>query len=167
MAEQEKQGQEIEPRRAGGGRSVAPFDEMERLMEDFFGRRMPSPFRWEMPQVGELAPFEGRRPRVDVEDRESDIRVRAELPGVKKDDMDLLVAEDTVTINASTREEKEEGEKEGEYYRREIAAGTFARTLALPAVVDADNAKATFQDGVLQLTLPKREQAKRRQIPVE
>jgi len=164
-SEQEKQGQEIQPRRGGGG--VAPFDEMERMLADVFGRRMPSPFRWEMPQVGEVAPFEGRRPRVDVADRESDIRVRAELPGVKKADVDLSVAEDTVTIKASTREKREEGEKEGEYYRREIAAGTFSRTVALPAVVDADNAKATFNDGVLELTLPKREQAKRRQIPVE
>jgi HSP20 family protein len=160
--EQEGKGQEVEPRRSGG---LSRFDEMERMFEDFFNRRMLSPFRWDMPQLGEMAPFQGRRPKVDVEDREGDIRVR--LPGVKKDDVDLSVAEDSVTIKASTRQESEEGEAGGDYYRREIATGSFARTVALPSAVDADNAKATFEDGVLELTLPKREQAKRRQIPVE
>lgn len=162
--EQETKGQEVEPRRNGG---VSRLDEMERMFEDFFGRRMLSPFRWEMPQLGEMAPFQGRRPKVDVQDRESEVAIRAELPGVKKDDLDISVADDSVTIKASTREEKEEGEKEGEFYRREIATGSFARTVALPADVDADKAQAKFEDGVLTLTLPKREQAKRKRIKVE
>lgn len=165
MAEQQEgKGQEVDTRRTGG---LSRFDEMERMFEDFFNRRMLSPLRWDMPQIGEMAPFQGRRPKVDVQDREGDIRVRAELPGVKKDDVDLSVAEDSVTIKASTRQESEEGEPGGEFHRREIATGSFSRTVALPAAVDADSAKATFEDGVLELTLPKREQAKRRQIPVE
>jgi len=162
--EQEKQGREVTPRRSGG---MTRLDEMERLFEDFFGRGMPGPFRWEMPRLGEMAPFQGRHPKVDVQDRESEVAIRAELPGVKKDDLDISVGEDSVTINASTREEKEEGEKAGEYYRREIATGSFARTVALPAGVDADKARAQFEDGILTLTLPKREQAKRKRIPVE
>ena len=160
----EKRGQEVEPRRSG---ELSRFDEMERMFEDFFNRRMLGPLRWDMPQLGEMAPFQGRRPTVDVADRKGEIRVRAELPGVKKDDVDLSVAEDSVTIKASTHQESEAGEAGGEFYRREIATGSFSRTVALPAAVDADSAKATFQDGVLELTLPKREQAKRRQIPVE
>ena len=162
--ELEKQGQEVEPRRSGG---LSRFDEMERMFEDFFGRRMPGPFRWEMPQLGDMAPFQGRHPKVDVQDRESEVAIRAELPGVKKDDLDISVGEDSVTIKASTREEKEEGEKDGEYYRREIATGSFARTIALPGDVDADKAQARFEDGILTLTLPKREQAKRKRIKVE
>ena len=162
--EHSAQGQEVQTRSSG---RMSPFDEMERMFEDFLGRRGLMPSRWEMPQLGEVAPFQGRRPRVDVQDREGDIRVRAELPGVRKDDVDLSVAEDSVTIKARTREENEAGDKAGDYYRREIATGTFARTVALPSAVDANHARARFADGVLELTLPKREQARRRQIPVE
>ena len=163
--EPEKKGQQQVQGRSSGW--MSPFDDWERMFEDFLGRRGLFPSRWEMPPVGELAPFQGRRPRVDVADRENEVQVRAELPGVKKEDLDISVSEGAVTIKASTREEKEEGEKEGDYYRREIATGSFARTVALPADVDADKARARFEDGVLELTLHKREQAKRRQIKVE
>ncbi len=163
--EQERQGQELQTRRPGTAPS--PFEEMERLFEDFLGRRWMSPLRGDLPRVGELAPFEGRSPRVDVKDRENDVQIRAELPGVSKDDLDVSVTDNTVTIKASTRQEQEEGQQEGDYYRREIAYGDFARTVALPADVDADSAKAHFEDGVLDLTLPKKEQAKRRRIQVE
>lgn len=145
------------------GRAMDPFEEMERMFEDVFGRRMPSL----RPSTGELAPFEGRQPRVNVQDREADIRITAELPGVGKDDVDVSVSDNAVTIKASTREEKEEGEPEGEFFRREIASGSFSRTVPLPGDVDADKAKASFDNGVLELTLPKVEGSRRRQIPVE
>lgn len=167
MAEEnEGQSQELRTRSPRG--AASPVDEMERLFEDFLGRRWLSPFfRGDWPGTGELAPFEGRSPRVDVKDRENDVQVRAELPGVSKDDLDVSVTENTVTIKASTRQEKEEGDKGGDFYRREIAVGDFARTVALPADVDSDSAKAHFDNGVLELTLPKREQARRRRIQVE
>ncbi|MFP4614903.1 MAG: Hsp20/alpha crystallin family protein [Thiohalorhabdus sp.] len=165
MAEEQKQGQEVQ---RSPSRGMTPFDEMERMFEELMPRGWMRPFAGGFPgRMGELAPFEGRTPRVDVQDRESDILVRAELPGVKKDDLDVSLSENTVTIKATTRQEKEEGEKEGDYYRREIASGSFARTVALPGEVDGDNAKAQFEDGILELTLPKREQAKRRRIKVE
>jgi len=163
--EQERQGQDLQTRRSGA--TPNPFQEMERLFEDFLGRRWLTPFRGEGPQFGELAPFEGRSPRVDVKDGENDVQVRAELPGVSKDDLDVSVTDNTVTIKASTRQEHEEGRQEGDYYRREIAYGDFARTVALPADVEADSARAHFEDGILELTLPKKEQAKRRRIQVE
>jgi len=169
MAEAQKKSEEqsTDIQRAEPTRALSPWDEMERMMEDFFPRGWMRPFRGGWPRVGEMAPFEGRWPRVDVQDRESEVVVRAELPGVKKDDLDVSVSENAVTLKASTRSEKEEGEKEGEYYRREISAGTFARTIPLPGDVDADNAKAKFEDGILELTLPKREAAKRKRIKVE
>ena len=155
--------QNTEPRQG-----MSPIEEMERMFEDFFPAGFMRPFRGGMPRMSEAAaPFEGRWPRVDVQDRESDVLVHAELPGVKKDDLDVSVSDNTVTIKASTRSESEEGEKEGDYYRREIATGSFARTVALPGEVDTDNANAQFEDGILELTLPKREQAKRRRIQVE
>ena len=156
---------EIQRREPGG--AMSPWDEMERMMEEFMPRGWMRPFRGGWPRFGEMAPFEGRWPRVDVQDRESEVVVRAELPGVKKDDLDVSVSDNAVTLKATTRSESEEGEKEGEYYRREISAGAFARTVPLPGEVDADNAQAKFQDGILELTLPKREAAKRKRIKVE
>ena len=139
---------------------------MDRLFENFFPRSWLRPMRWEWPSVGELAaPFEGRLPKVDVVDRDSDILVRAELPGVDKKDLDISITDNAVTIHASTsRESKEE---KGEYYRREITRGSFVRTVALPAEVDADGAKASFKDGILELTVPKVAKAQRRRITVE
>jgi HSP20 family protein len=82
-------------------------------------------------------------------DRDSEIVIRAELPGVKRDDLEVTLSEHTVTIEAhTTREEKEEKE---EYYRREMSRGDFQRTLTLPGGVDEAKATASFADGVLEL----------------
>jgi len=166
-ADTKRKAESHEVQRAEPARGLAPWDEMERMIEEFMPRGWMRPFRGGWGRMGELAPFEGRWPRMDVQDRESDVLVRAELPGVTKDDLDISVSEGSVTIKASSRREKEEGEAEGEYYRREIASGAFARTVALPADVDADKARARFADGVLELTLPKREAAQRKRIQVE
>ncbi len=168
MTDEEKRGEGggREVQRAEPSRAMTPFEEMERMFEDFFPRGWLRPGRG-MHRWGEMAPFEGRWPRVDVEDRENDVLVRAELPGVKKDDLDVSLSESAVTIKATSRREKEEGEKEGEYYRHEISSGAFSRTIPLPGEVDAENVQAKLEDGVLQLTLPKREQAKRKRIQVE
>lgn len=165
MAEEEKQGQEVQVQRPS--RAISPFDEMERMFEGFIPRSWLQPFLGGGSRWGELAPFEERWPRVDVQDRDQDILVRAEIPGVKKDDLEVSVADNTVSLKASTRREREEGEKGGNYYRHEIATGSFARTVPLPAEVNADTAQATFEDGILTLTLPKQEQSKRCKSKVE
>lgn len=143
----------------------ALFEDFDRLFEDFFRRRL-RPFRWDMPTWSDLlAPFEGKTPQMDVVDRDKDLLVRAELPGVDRKDLDVSLSENTVTIKATTsREEKEE---EGDYYRREISRGSYVRTVALPADVDGSKAKATFKDGVLELTLPKVGTSKRRKVKID
>jgi HSP20 family protein len=84
---------------------------------------------------------------------------------VKKDDLEVTLSEHTVTIGAhTTAEEKEE---KGEYYRKEMSRGDFQRTLALPGGVDETRARASFADGVLELTLPKLEKTARRTVKVE
>ncbi|MFQ5487930.1 MAG: Hsp20/alpha crystallin family protein [Gammaproteobacteria bacterium] len=161
-----KEGKEGQVQRTAASRAPSPFEEMDRLFESFFPRNWLRPMRWEWPAAGELAaPFEGRLPKVDVVDRDSDILVRAELPGVDKKDLDISITDNTVTIHATTSREAEE--EKGEYYRREITRGSFSRTVALPAEVDADAAKASFKDGILELTVPKVEKAKRRRIEVQ
>jgi HSP20 family protein len=154
------------PRR--GARMLTPFEEMDRLFDRLtgFGPRWMHPLGWQWPSglEGEEGPTY-RMPRIDVVDRDDAVMVRAELPGVEKKDLDVSVREDTLTIRATThREEKEE---KGEYHRSEITHGEFLRSLTLPAAVDGTKAKASLKDGLLELTLPKVEPARKTRITVE
>lgn len=135
------------------------------MFDGFFRRGMMRPWRFEWPTFPEMALPEMKIPKVDVVDRENEVLVKAEIPGVDKKDIDISVGEDTVTIKGETR--REEREEKGDYYRCEISHGAFSRTVALPAVVDGARAKASFKDGMLELTLPKTEKAKRHSVKVE
>ena len=124
------------------------------------------PFSWDWPtkMMEDAGPFEGRIPKVDMLDRESEYVIRAELPGVRKDDIEVTLTENTVTIEATTSSEKKE--EKGKYYRREMSRGEFRRTVALPGNVDDTKADASFTDGVLELTLPKQEKASGKKVKV-
>lgn len=171
MADQQKKelqsaGKSKEGQITRASRALSPFDEMDRLFENFLGRAALRPFRSEWPSWGELAaPLEGRVPKVDVIDRDDQIVVRAEVPGIKREDLDVSVSDNTVTIKGETRHE--EKEEKGDFYRHEISRGAFARTVALPHTVSTEDVKARFKDGVLELTLPKVEKAKRRNITID
>ena len=170
MAEIAEKGKVHEIQKARPARAISPLEEMERMMQRMFQGFAPRswgfPLRWERPLWGELAaPFEGKVPTVDVVDREDDVVVRAELPGVEKKDLDVTMSDNTVTIKGSVKHE--EKEEKGDYYRREISEGSYARTVTLPAEIDSSKAKAHFKDGLLELTLPKVEKSKRRSITVE
>ena len=166
MAKEEKEQGKQEIQKVEPARTLSPFEEMERLFEGYFPRGWMRPFHWERPSWGELgAPFEGKTPRVDIVDRDNELVVKAELPGVDKKDLDISMTENTVTIKGSTSHE--EKEETGDYYRSEMSRGSYSRTLALPSDVEADKAKAKFKDGVLELTLPKLKKAKRRSVKVE
>ncbi len=148
-------------------RYISPFEEMENMMAQFFDRdNWMNPFRFSRPNRPEMKqPFDGRTPKVDVINRDNEIAIRAELPGVKKDDLDVTVSDDMLTIKASTKHEEEK--EEGEYHRRELSTGEFRRTIQLPAGVDAAHVVASFKDGLLELTLPKKEEVKRHNIKIE
>lgn len=166
MAKEDKQQTKQEVQKVQPARALSPFEEMERLFEGYFPRGWMHPSHWERPSWGELAaPFEGKMPRVDIVERDDEIVVKAELPGVDKKDLDVSVTENAVTIKGSTSHE--EKEEKGDYYRCEISSGAYSRTLALPSDVEANKAKANFKDGVLELTLPKMKKAKRHAIKVE
>jgi HSP20 family protein len=166
MAKEEKKQSKQELQKAEPKRALSPFEEMDRLFEDYFSRGWMRPFRWEWPSLGEMAkPFEGKMPKVDVIERDDEVVVKAELPGIDKKDLDVSVTENSVTIKGSTSHE--EKEEKGDYYRCEISRGAYARTVALPSYVDADKAKASFKDGVLELKLPKVEKSKRRSIEIK
>ena len=116
-----------------------------------------------MPHFPELS--ELKVPKVDIIDRDKEVVVKAELPGVAKEDIDLSITDNSVTIKAVTSHE--EKEEKGNYYRCEISRGSFSRTVVLPGDVDADEAKASFNDGILQLTIPKTEKSHRKNVSIE
>jgi len=140
-----------------------PFEEMERWLEEPFPRGWRH--RWSWPSWGELTrPIESTSPRVDVIDRDDEVVVRAEVPGMRKEDLDISLIDDAITIKGHS--EHEEKEEKGEYYRCEIARGAFSRTVGLPAAVDTGKAKASFKDGVLEILIPKVAKNNRRHIKI-
>jgi HSP20 family protein len=142
-------------------RLMGPLEEMDRMFDEFFGRGWLRPLRWERPFAPEIGLV---APKVDVVDRDEEVFVRAQLPGVSKEGIEVSISGNMLTLKGeSKREEKEE---KGDYYRCEISRGAFARTLTLPAEVDEAKAKAELKDGVLELTLPKVEKSKRRMIKI-
>jgi HSP20 family protein len=146
--------------------ALAPWDEMERWFDEFTRQGWLHPFRWDWPlREEQLTLVEGRLPKVDVIDREAEIVVRAELPGVGKDGVELTVTDQTMLLRAETRHE--EKEEKGEYYRHEMSRGEYQRTLQLPAAVDGEKATATFRNGVLEVTLPKLEKTPRSKISID
>jgi len=162
MAKKEKKsGKEMET--GSAARAPASIEEMGRWMENFFREGWMRPWRTDWPAWGEL-PFGGRMPKVDVIDRDSEVLIRAEVPGVNKEDLEVSATDSSVTIKGKTQHE--EKEEKGDYFRSEISSGSFLRTVALPAFVDADKVKTKFSDGVLELTLPKVEKTRRRTIKV-
>ncbi len=147
-------------------RTLSSFEEMDRLFENYFTRGWLHPFRLGRPSWGELTmPFEGKMPRVDVVDRDDEIIVKAEVPGVDKKDLEISVTDNTVSIKGSTSHE--EKEEKGDYYHCEISRGSFSRVVPLPVEVDAEKTSSKFKDGVLELTLPKAKKTKRHTVKVD
>ena len=136
----------------GGLRSLRQA--MDRLFEDSFVR--PSRL-WP-----ELA---GEEPALDVYQTDKDIVVKASLPGIKPEEVDISVTGDMLTIKGEHKEAEEE--KKADYFRKERRYGAFRRSMTLPVVVKAEKADATFENGVLTVTLPKTEESKPKQIKVK
>ena len=126
-------------------------DDMNRLLEDFFGET-----------AEERAPAEMMRmPKVDIIDHPDAVVVRAELPGIDKDKVQLEASTDALLIRAEMLKEQEE--KGENYLRRERRMGSFQRVVPLPVEVKPDAVKARYRDGILEVTLPKSETARSRQ----
>lgn len=160
-----KKAEELPVTQATPTRALSPFEELDRMFESLVPRGWLRPWRWERPALGDLLQFEVQGPRVDIIDRPDEVIVKAEIPGVAKDDLEVSVDENTVTIKGQTSHE--EKEEKGDYYRCEIRRGSFSRTIALPRDVDASKAKASFKDGILELALPKVAKSKRVSVKVD
>lgn len=127
---------------------------MDRLFEDSFIR----PWRfWPDLERGELP--------LDMYQTANDVVVKAALPGVKPEEVDISITGDTLTIKGEHKEEQEI--KQEDYFYKEHRYGGFSRSVTIPVQVQSDKAEATFENGVLTLTLPKAEEAKPKQIKVK
>ena len=148
-----------------------PFHQMEQLFEDFMGRGWLRPMRWDRSLFGEFPPgwmpsldVKGT-PKVDVIDRDEEITVRAELPGVDKENVKVSLAGNVITIKAEAKRQTEE--EKGEIRRSEIYRGSYQRTFTLPSTVDESKTKALMKDGILEIVMPKVAGTKRHSVKVE
>ncbi len=118
-------------------------EDMEQLLDEFgFGRAMPRSF-------GQIAAW---APQVEVLQRDNQLVIRADLPGINKDNVKVELRDDSVVLRGERQEERKE-EHEG-FYRTERSYGSFYREIPLPQGVDTSNATATFREGVLEITMP-------------
>lgn len=139
-----------------------PFGDLRSMQDDFnrlFTTTLPRLFNGEEVLSGSWSP------RVDISETENSIVLEADLPGLKPEDFRLSIENFKLTLSG---ERKFEEEKKGEnWHRVERSYGSFARTFSLPNTVSVEEVKADFKDGVLRVTLPKREEVKARQIEVK
>ena len=128
--------------------------EMDRLFERFLE-----------PAWNELSTLGDWQPKVDITETKDTVVVKAELPGMKKEDLDLNISENLLTIKGEKK--KEEEVKEKGYYYSERSYGSFTRTVELPKEVQTDKVRASFKDGVLEIRVPKTEEAKRKEVKIK
>ncbi len=132
-------------------------EEMNRIFDRFFGpslleeREVMTPTTW--------------YPNVDISENKDEFIVTAELPGMKKDDIHITYKDGVLSIEGERKQEKEE--KDVNYHRVERTYGKFCRTFQLPTLVQQDKITANYKDGILEIHLPKVEEAKPKEIEVK
>ncbi len=140
--------------------SWGPFDRLSTLRDEV--NRL---FDGSFPGFGrDSGLFSGWSPALDVHQDKDNVFVQVELPGMKKEEIDIRLQDGTLVISGE-RKHEEEG-KDGETFRSERDFGRFHRSVTLPAAVDGATVKAAYKDGILTVTLPKAEEAKPKQIEV-
>lgn len=141
-------------------RAMSPLGELDRMFDSLFARDWMLPQRWER-----LSGLKPNAPRIDIVDNDSEVILRAEIPGMDQKDIDVSVTDRSVTIKGESQ--KETRQEDVDYYRCEISRGSVLRTVDLPCEIDADKAEATFRNGILELTLPKTKVAHRRKLHIK
>jgi HSP20 family protein len=137
--------------------ALTRFDPFQDFMPELF-RRLARPMEWQADVPGDI--------RVDVTEHDKDYEVKAEIPGAKKDDIRVSVERNVVSISAEVRKDTEK-KSGGRLLVRERSFGSSSRSFSLPHEIDDKAVVAKLEDGVLKLTLPKRNGAGAKAIPVE
>jgi len=136
---------------------AAPFEEMERMFNDFFQQRFFAPSwmpRFKFPELADVSTS------IDMFEEGDELVIKAEIPGMKKEEISIDFAGDVVTISGEKKSEEKTERKD--YYRVERSFGSFSRKLQLPVEIQVDKAKASFKDGVLEVRMPKSEAEKQK-----
>jgi HSP20 family protein len=136
------------------GRTMSLRQMMDRLLEDAFI----------MPRSGQAGDGSPMSAALNVYEEGDNLVVEAQMPGMRPEDVNVTFERGTLTIRSETKSEEER--KDRNYLIREHRRGSFSRSITLPQSVDPDNAKATFENGMLRLTFPKSQQARPRRIQV-
>jgi len=108
-----------------------------------------------------------RAPDADVVETENEIRVTAEMPGMRAEDVDVNLENNVLTISGEKREERTEGDEKSTWHLSERRYGRFSRSFVLPRDVESDQIQARFEDGVLNIVIPKSAKARRRKIEIQ
>ena len=137
---------------------LSPFRELERDMEEMFGR-LPRRLRRGFMEEG------GWIPPLELVEKDDQFVVRAELPGMKKEDIDITFVGETLVIRGERRMESET--REENYYLAERSYGTFHRTVSMPSSVDVNSVQARYENGILEVTVPKAAEAKPQKIQIQ
>lgn len=135
--------------------AVTIRDEVNRVLDTFLGRRRREAYRGEATWV----------PLLDVYEGQDAFAIRAELPGMRQEEIEVSIHDGILTLRGERKPDAKV--KEESYHRRERFTGPFHRTLSLSSVVDTAGVKATYREGVLEIRLPKKEEARPRTIKVE
>ncbi|MDP2586602.1 MAG: Hsp20/alpha crystallin family protein [Candidatus Komeilibacteria bacterium] len=125
-----------------------PFDEMDKMMSG-----LPNI------QTGAFVPS------LDIYQDKDNVIVETPLTGIKPEDVKISIENDVLTIEGRTEKKSEVEDKD--YWRKEVRAGSFHRSVALPVSVNGDNAKAQYEDGILKITIPKEERAKAKTVTID
>lgn len=144
---------------------VAAFKSLEHKVENMFNHLWNNPFAHEEEHTSNLPMLLQGFPKIDLIDRDKELVVKVELPGIDKKDIDVSISNNCLIIKAQTcHEDKEE---KGDYLRQETTQREFYRSIALPANVEDDNIVSTFKNGLLELTIPKAKDSHRKKINIE
>ena len=143
--------------------ALSPFGEMERYFDEIFHQ----PFQLFGRPMWPRVQFENQEvisPTVDIFEEGKEVVVKAEIPGLKKDDINIDISENRMTISGEKKQEKKVDRKD--YHRIECSYGSFCRSFRLPDTVNSDKAKASFKDGVLEIRMPKSNTGKKKKITI-
>jgi len=143
-----------------------PFRELENLQQNMNKLFNSSLSRWPETAKSVFSGFDWA-PSVDVEDKKDKIVVKAELPGMDKNDVKITLEDDALIISGEKKHEEEKDDKEKGYYHRECSYGSFKRLIEIPSAIDKSKVDASYKNGVLKIILPKTEEAKPKQIDID
>ena len=142
-------------------RELAPFREFERMRREM-DRFWDSFFERRPAKAGEEGEF---LPSIDLAEKDNELVVKCEVPGMDPKDINISLSDGVLTIRGEKKQEREE--KEADYHLVERSYGSFSRSIQLPKQVQSEKISASYKNGILKITLPKSEEAKKKEIKIK